>query len=285
MTYQPVVIIGAPRSGTNILRDTICKIPGISSWPCDEINYIWRHGNLSYPSDEIPATKASSSIKKYIHKSFAYIKKKTESEIIIEKTCANSLRVPFVEAIFPNAKYIFIIRDGIDVTSSAKKRWTAKIDITYILKKVPFVPIFDLPYYAIKYLWVRLYKLISREKRLAVWGPSLNGMHQILQKYNLNEVCALQWQRCVQKSEDAFSNISSDRVFRVRYENFVNEPKKELSKIQNFIGKKVDPETIDKAINDVKSEDVGKGRKILNSGEVKEIENLIKDTLQYYDYL
>ena len=42
---QPVVIIGAARSGTNMLRDVLVKLPGVGTWPCDEINYIWRHGN------------------------------------------------------------------------------------------------------------------------------------------------------------------------------------------------------------------------------------------------
>ena len=37
---KPVVIIGAPRSGTNMLRDVLCDWPGVVTWPCDEINLI-----------------------------------------------------------------------------------------------------------------------------------------------------------------------------------------------------------------------------------------------------
>ena len=70
MVYQPAVIIGAPRSGTNMLRDVLTSLEGIATWPCDEINYIWRHGNVRFPSDEIPADRATPVIKSYIQQSF-----------------------------------------------------------------------------------------------------------------------------------------------------------------------------------------------------------------------
>jgi len=45
----PVIIIGAPRSGTNIIRDVIVTNNNFTTWPCDEINYVWRYKNLEYP--------------------------------------------------------------------------------------------------------------------------------------------------------------------------------------------------------------------------------------------
>ena len=38
MNRAPVVIIGAPRSGTNMLRDVLVGVGGYATWPCDEIN-------------------------------------------------------------------------------------------------------------------------------------------------------------------------------------------------------------------------------------------------------
>ena len=46
LPFKPLIIIGAGRSGTNALRDALTTFSKISSWPCDEINPIWRHGNL-----------------------------------------------------------------------------------------------------------------------------------------------------------------------------------------------------------------------------------------------
>ena len=43
--FTPVIVVGTGRSGTNMLRDALCVLPGFDTWPCDEGNYIWRHGN------------------------------------------------------------------------------------------------------------------------------------------------------------------------------------------------------------------------------------------------
>ncbi len=55
MAGRDVVIIGAPRSGTNMLRDVLTGLPGFTTWACDEINLTWRHGNRDHPDDELDA--------------------------------------------------------------------------------------------------------------------------------------------------------------------------------------------------------------------------------------
>jgi len=284
-SYLPCIIVGAPRSGTNMLRDVLTSLEGIATWPCDEINYIWRHGNVRYSSDEIPPESATQPVKRYIQQRFNEIRHKYDAYVVVEKTCANSLRVPFVDSVVPNAKYVFIYRDGIDATGSAKERWTAKLDIPYILEKVRFVPKTDLPYYALRYFWARLYRFVSREKRLAFWGPALDGMPEILRKHSLNEVCALQWQRCVDKSEEAFSKMPDDKVVRVRYEDFVRQPFEELRRILEFIGKEAEPEKVAQAVEGVSPRSLGKGRKALGEREVANLEGLVGETLKRYGYL
>ncbi|ERP91174.1 hypothetical protein Q670_12960 [Alcanivorax sp. P2S70] len=268
-----------------MLRDVLTTFEGVDTWPCDEINYIWRHGNVRYPSDEIPADQASPAVKKYIRGQFEHIAKQTAAEVVVEKTCANSLRVPFVDAVVPEAKYLFIYRDGIDATGSAKLRWTAKLDIPYILEKVRFVPKMDLPYYALRYFWARFYRFFSKEKRLAFWGPALDDMQDILQKHDLDEVCALQWQKCVEQSENAFSTMPEGKVLRIRYEDFVQAPKEELKRILDFMGREVSDESISSAVAGVSAKSLGKGRQSLGEAKVKQLEELVGDTLRRYDYL
>jgi len=285
MSYLPVIIIGAPRSGTNMLRDILTSFDGVGTWPCDEINYIWRHGNVRYPSDEIPTSHATPAIKKFIRQRFEMIAKTQNIDVVVEKTCANSLRVPFVNQIVPDAKYIFIYRDGIDAIGSAKLRWTAELDLSYILKKVRFVPIMDLPYYAVRYFWSRLHRLISRERRLAFWGPAFNNIQDILQRYTLNEVCALQWQCCVDNAEKAFSLMPDDKVIRVCYEDFVRYPERELKKILTFMQHEVPTEQITEAVKGVSSKSLDKGRKALGEKEVRHLESFVGETLERYGYL
>ena len=95
-----VFIIGAPRSGTNILRDTITKLDEFETWPCDEINHIWRHYNTRMYHDRFNKSHAKPKVKKYLTNKFKAVKFKNQSKYLVEKTCANSLRIPFINEIF-----------------------------------------------------------------------------------------------------------------------------------------------------------------------------------------
>ncbi|WP_280551789.1 sulfotransferase [Halomonas sp. 25-S5] len=284
MTPNNVIIIGAPRSGTNMLRDVLCQFEGVATWPCDEINYLWRHGNVRHPSDEIPAERATPAVQSYMRKQFEWVAQRYNAHTVVEKTCANSLRVPFVDRAVPDARYVYIYRDGLDTTGSAKLRWQAKLDIPYLLEKVRFVPLTDLPYYGTRYLWSRVYRLFSREKRLAFWGPALDGMPEILERHSLNEVCALQWQRCVENAEAAFTDMPPDRVIRVRYEDFVRDPEAQLKRLLAFLELEVPEEELRRAVAGVSSKSIGKGRASLEEGEVKRLESLIGEALERYGY-
>lgn len=284
MNYQPIIIIGAPRSGTNMLRDVLCDFKGVGTWPCDEINYIWRHGNIRAETDEFSIEMARPKVKNFIRKEFDHFAKKEKLNFLIEKTCANSLRVPFVEQVIPEAKYIFIVRDGVDAVGSATIRWKAKLDIPYILKKVRYVPLTDLPFYGLRYIGSRLYKLISKEQRLSFWGPQFNGLSEALEKHSLEEVCALQWQRCVDLSGRAFENMPDDKVVRVKYEDFVSHPVEELTRILLELNIPVEGEQVQEAVKTVTNRSIGKGRKALNDEQLKAVSELVSHTLKRYGY-
>jgi len=282
--YQPVVIIGAPRSGTNMLRDVLCQLDRVGTWPCDEINYIWRHGNISHSSDEISTKLLSSSTKEYIRKKFDQRAKRDGLKFLIEKTCANSLRVPFVQEVFPNAKYIFIYRNGLDAVASAKIRWGAKMEFKYLVKKARFVPFIDLPYYAIKYMLNRAHRLFSREKRLAFWGPKLENMEELLESYSLEEVCAYQWKKCVTAADQALNEKTDKQVIRVCYESFVANPEEQLIAIADWLGAVYTSSVISNAVSDVSERSVGKGHKQLGGDVMRKVNPIIEGTLSKYGY-
>ena len=280
-----IFIIGAPRSGTNMLRNIVTSFDHVKTWPCDEINYILRHGNVRHPSDEFGAEHARPEVKSYLFSTFEKFGKKIGARILVEKTCANSLRVQFLNAVFPRAKYIFMVRDGIDATGSAKLRWTAKLDLRYILKKVRFVPKTDLIYYSLRYLWARLHRFFSKEKRLAFWGPKLNEMQDILARHSLNEACAIQWQECVEKADKELDFLGQDKVCRVQYEGFVSNPKYELARVLKFLGVEATEKQLVRATAGVSANSVGKGRQSLGNDEVRNLENLVGMTLTKFGYM
>ena len=283
--YQPIIIIGAARSGTNMLRDVLTQLPGFGTWPCDEINYIWRHGNHRKLTDEFSPELATAEIQSFIRTAFAKLAKKQALFYVVEKTCANSLRVAFVNRVLPNAKFIFIVRDGRDVIASAQKRWVASLDIPYILRKARFVPPQDIPYYASQYIGNRVYRLLSREHRLAFWGPRFEGMEKVLNQYSLPEVCALQWQRCVKIAEHDLSQIELTRIHQLRYEDLVANPLKELSSISTFLKVDISAQYSKNLIQGISTDSVGRWKQELNPNTLKLIQPLIQDTLKHYGYL
>lgn len=284
MSFKPVVVVGAPRSGTNMLRDMLVLLPGVGTWPCDEINYIWRHGNVRYPSDEFSRELASPSVKHYIGRQFDKLAVKDGLEMVVEKTCANSLRLGFVEEIIPDVRYVFIVRDGMDVVGSSLKRWKASLDISYILRKARYVPPTDVPYYASRYLLNHLYRLVSRENRLSFWGPVMDNIDELLDKYSLAEVCAIQWKACVDNAERDFSSTPSENLIRIKYEEFVQEPVLEFARLADFLDKQVSDSVNEYLKKQVRHDSVGKGRKALGEEEVKNLRPLIADTLKKYGY-
>jgi hypothetical protein len=284
-SFVPIIIIGAGRSGTNMLRDVLTRLPGFGTWPCDEINYIWRHGNAAWPTDEFSPEQATPQVQAYIRHAFVKLARRQGFTYVVEKTCANSLRVGFVNSIFPDARFIHIIRDGRDVVTSACKRWQAPLDLPYILRKARFVPLVDLPYYATMHIRNHLQRLFSGEKRLAFWGPRFAGMMEMSRRLSLEEVCAAQWCKCVEKACEDLSALHPSRVLQLRYENFVADPVQALRTIVDFLDVDIAMQKLPDFVTAVRADRIGKAAKELQPERLALVDQLLKDTLTKCGYV
>ena len=284
MNYRTIIIIGAGRSGTNMLRNALTDLPGLGTWPCDEINYIWRHGNAGYPSDAFQPEMARPSVARYIRGKFDAIARRYNVETVVEKTCANSLRVEFVDRILPKTDYIFIRRNGIDVVCSAAKRWTAALDVPYILRKARFVPAMDMPYYGSRYLLNCIHRIFSRQKRLSSWGPRLENMPRLLEETTLEEVCALQWKHCLDSAARAFKRIAPHRYVSISYEEFVADPVRGLNNIVQQLDLQAEKPDIERAVMNINARSVGRGHIELAPAIISRLRPLIEDTMGKWGY-
>ena len=281
----PAIIIGAARSGTNMLRDLLSELEPFATWPCDEINYVWRHGNREFESDEFTSEMADEKTVAFIRKQFAKFAKKHPGKMVIEKTCANTLRCEFVQAVVPNAKFIHIIRDGRDVAASASIRWNAGLDIGYLFKKAKYVPLSDIPYYAFRYLGTHVYRLTAKKNRLSTWGPKFEGMQKTFENNDLSVGCAIQWKACVSKAIEQLGKLDQGNVMTVRYEEVTADPANWLKKICTFLGKDVDESHIEKLTDNVSKKSVGKWRKQLSEQQIEQIKAKAGDLLSELNYL
>lgn len=254
LPFTPVVIIGAARSGTNALRDMLVRLPGFDTWPCDEINPIWRHGNLRHPDDELPAIAARNHVRNFIRRAFLRIwQAQGHPKFVVEKTCANCLRVPFVDAVLPEAKYIYIVRNGVNVVASARKRWRGELEmrsLPYFLAKARYTPITDLPFYAASVAMRRASIRLGLKEHMGVWGPRFARMDQYADE-SVEALCARQWRTSVDKADQALLGINADRVFSMSYEDLTTDPPAMLEQLTKFLEMELPSETLSTAASEI----------------------------------
>lgn len=277
--FIPLIIIGAPRSGTNSLRDCLTSLTGYCTWNCDEINYIWRYGNRDYPYDNLPIKLLTDEKKYYVRKKFyQLLQKNKNAKVIVEKTCANSLRVDYVHEIMPKSRFIYIKRDPIDVVASSIKRWKAKLEPFYIAKKSIHIPREDVFFYAKEYLINRIKRNLSKDKTLPSWGPRFPTIDEIRRNNcSIIDLCVYQWFYCNHYAQKSLSKLKNQGVLvsAVDYEIFVDDPLETLSKALNTIEIDYDKNELRKATKSIYKTSIGKGKSLTIQEKLK-----IKELLQ-----
>lgn len=287
MSMQPrrdVVIVGAPRSGTNMLRDVLTSLDGVSTWPCDEINLVWKHGNRHVASDELLPEHARPEVRGYIRRRFERLRRHHRAPVVVEKTCATSLRVEFTRQVLPDATYVLITRDGLDAAASAMRRWHAPFDLGYTVAKARFAPPGDLAWHGWRFAATQLRRRAARADDDAVratvgvstwWGPRPHDYRELMRSHPLDEICAIQWQRCVESAWRGLQGLPPERLVTVRYEDFVADPVTEAARLAGALGLVGAPE-----VGGISARSVGKGRDELGAAAVARLEALVGPTLE-----
>ncbi len=279
----PIIIVAAGRSGSKMLRSIIGSHPRIAYFP-REINYIWRHGNTTFPTDELRPEHARPEVVQYIRKRFQQFSQSHHGARVLEKTCANSLRVEFVHAVFPEAYIIHLVRDGRAVAESARRRWLAKPELKYLLEKARWVPVQDIPYYGLRFLKFQLKRFGNESKAPSSWGPRFAGLDDLVREKSLIEVCSIQWRTCVEAAEDAFSRLPANQVITVRYEDLVQSPLEVSEQIFQSVGLDFAPESQQFIREFVTTSNLDKWRKHLSQDDLRLLLPHIESTLAKFGY-
>lgn len=281
-SYQPLILIGAARSGTKLIRDLIAEHPSVDKVPYD-INYVWRVGNDAMPHDELTPDLLTATIHHEILQHFETYS--SGAPFLIEKTVSNCLRVPYVHAVFPDAQFIHLVRDGRDVVESARRQWNAPPNWRYILGKARTFPFTDAFGYALSYAKDAFRKLVTQNgSKASTWGPRYAGIEEDLANKTLLEVCAVQWARSVEKASTDLGRLPDEQVITVRYEDFVTDPRGYLERIARFIGLDPLPYAGNANLDVVSQQNVGKGIRNLSPEQLARIQPIIEDTLSMLGY-
>lgn len=240
----PVIIIGAGRSGTKFLRDVLKGSPEVSAVPFD-VGYVWKIGKENIPHDELESSTApeqANLIRSLLHR-LAAPKLSAGTKYLIEKTVSNSLRVEFVHQIFPEAKFIHLVRDGRAVTESAIRMWQQPPKAGYLWKKLRYFP-WRSYRHAIWYAANLVKGKFTAGRGQLVWGPRYDGIEEDARTQPLEVTCARQWKKCVTATRRGLSAIPQNNVLEVRYEELVGSDKT-IADICDFIGLETSEPVVD----------------------------------------
>jgi len=137
---------------------------------------------------------------------------------LVDKTPPNIYRIEFLKAIYPDAKFIYLTRDGKDNINSLINAWCHKSKFKY-------------PYR--KYLTEDV-KLNIEGYQQGVWKFYIpRGWKNYINK-SIEEVCAYQWLDAHQAALKAFANLDTKDYMQIRFEEFLARPDLLMQRICDF---------------------------------------------------
>ncbi len=266
---RPIFIIGAPRSGTSMLYAILRQSSQLAHWP-GEAHEVWEadhHPALrQWSSNVLGAEDADEATASRIRRSFFLVT--GSAKHLIDKTPRNALRVPFIDSIFPDARFIYLQRDGRDNVNSLINAWRTPRYRTYRLPEPHRIPGVDPQWWKFT-----LYP---------GWREDTAGPLEV--------VCAKQWKVSNDFALEALGDVSADRWDRVCYEDLVAQPEDEVGRLLGFLELPYETAVRDKAaaartqpVNVVTPPEAGKWRRE-NPEEIERILPLIRPTMEALGY-
>jgi hypothetical protein len=129
---------------------------------------------------------------------------------VLDKTCINTLRVGYLHKLFPQAKFVFIHRDGRDNISSMIDGWRlGRTDGGFGLEK----------FFGPSPVPVEINRGEFHE-----WHFFLPPGWREYNRASLEEVCAFQWISANRLALDAARDVPAEQWIQVRYEDIFERP-------------------------------------------------------------
>jgi hypothetical protein len=221
---KPIVILSAPRSGSTLLFEILSSagelwtIGGESHSIIESIPSLTIKNNAH--SNRLTQTNATvecvTELKSKFHSEMkgSSTKKtdvlKSQSCRFLEKTPKNSLRVPFLDAVFPDAIFIYLVRDPLETISSMMDAWQSGQWVTYR----------NLPGWEGSWPWSLL----------------LPPGWQLLKNKPLEEVTAFQWISSNNHIIDDLKSIPRKRWTTISYTELVHDTENQITRLCEFCG-------------------------------------------------
>jgi hypothetical protein len=293
----PVFLIGSPRSGTTLLGAILGLHPDIAYWY--EPTFVWDRFFRDVSHDRRTAADAAPEVRAAIQREFVYFSRHFGDRLIVEKSPRHSLKIPFLHAIFPGARYLHLIRHGGDATLSIYREWQnreaagrrlfSRQALGKLRTHIAYQPLLRHRIAALRFqlganpLAVRAHTYRTRWDGRFGWGPRFEGWQDVIDQVSRIEFNAMQWARCVDTALDDQPLIARDRWLNVFYEDLITRPAETLHQIAAFVGLTLPPGYLDR-LPPIRSDNRGKWRAALSAADQDRVARIIAPTLARVGY-
>lgn len=283
---DPIIIVGAPRSGTSILGRIFARHPDLAY--SNEPRLVWRYGNDS-KSDMLVSEDANPKTQAYIRNYFDEFVDRRGKQRLLEKTPSNALRLDFIRSIYPNCKMIHILRNGYDSVLSIRDYWIGNVSgLSYkridskediFRQRLLEMHVTQMPYYACELVA----RIVGQKTGLwrALWGPRLPGMQKMLNELGVLAVSSVQWRMCVELACHSGRVMDPNLYREVRLEELTVDGIRELF---DFCELAVTPEVSDYFENHFEAQNGPSRRHAATNDEMKEMDRYIGSTMSWLGY-
>lgn len=225
----PIILFGNFRSGTTIVQKIVSTHPDVVGWY--EPNSLWLFADPGRHHDEFEENDATDKVKRYIRSQFLKYQQEHGNCIVMEKSPHNILRIPYVKAIFPEATFMYMVRDPFSFISSVELKWQKPVTGKGAIRRLKETPITQIHHYVGKFILQQYYKRILKRKYMFAWGPRYKNMQEDLKIFDMFTVISRQWSEASKKAEKDLALFDKGDVLRLRYEDFVEDPISDLERI------------------------------------------------------
>lgn len=229
---DPIIIVSAPRSGSNLLFEQLAKFPGF--WTIGGESHVVYQlfpnlvaENAQFDSgrlDETHADPTTGSMMKGCflvllrdHRGEAFMRMPLEERpdhvTLLEKTPRNALNIRFLDRIFPGARYVYLYRSARQNVASLIEAWADG------LQTGRFITFRHLPGW-------------NRPGWCFLLPP---GWRNLIGK-PLSDIAAFQWRAANEVVLGDLGELESNRWMPVNYDDLVANPGKTLASVCKFAG-------------------------------------------------
>jgi len=281
LVKRPIIIIGAHRSGTTWLLRGLRQTPELAC--LGEPRVIWVYRNWFKPDDVLTAKDARPAVVRYIRRRFAVEVRGAGKERLCEKTPSNALRIPFVKAVFPDARIVLIVRDGRSVFRSTEQiKNAAPIEYARSLgQKLRATRVVEMPAYLSR-LSVGVRKLLGRAP--AFWGAKPPGWREWVGQETPDRVVAKQWAGIMECSLRDLAALDDESYRIIRYEDVIRSTREVMSPLMEFLEVKAPEDVVSFFESSARQDRIESWRNELPTATLEEIRPIMEPIMNQMGY-